>query len=88
MFFKAISNKTRCAIIKLLMKRPGSVTEICQKSGFEQSRVSHNLKCLELCGFVNARYKGKNRLYSLHPEMSSILKAIDKHLVKYRRLSA
>ena len=52
LFFKAFSNRTRFEIIKLLRKGSFSVGEITKKTSFEQSRVSHNLKCLEACGFV------------------------------------
>ncbi|MFQ6083865.1 MAG: ArsR/SmtB family transcription factor [Candidatus Aminicenantia bacterium] len=84
LFFKAISNKTRFEIIKLLRKGPKCVSDICQELGFEQSRVSHNLKCLENCGFVNSRYEGKNKIYSLDKEtILPILTAINKHLEKY-----
>ncbi|MBI2140831.1 helix-turn-helix transcriptional regulator [Candidatus Woesearchaeota archaeon] len=69
LFFKAISNKTRFEIVTRL--------------GLEQSRVSHNLKCLVDCGFVNGRYKGKSRIYSLTPEVVDILNAINRHLDKY-----
>ncbi len=83
-FFGAIANRTRCAIVQLLKKGPRSVTELCKKLGFEQSRVSHNLKYLEKSGFVNGEYKGKNRIYSLAPEVVSILNSVDKHLIKYQ----
>lgn len=53
MFFKAFSNKTRFEIIRLLRKRPKSVTELERETGFEQSRILHNLRCLEACGFVS-----------------------------------
>ena len=84
LFFKAIANKTRFEIVSMLKKGPKSVTELSEKLWFEQSRVSHNLKCLEKWGFVNGTYKGKNRIYSLDKEIIFILAAIDKHLVKYR----
>ncbi|MBI2664651.1 winged helix-turn-helix transcriptional regulator [Candidatus Woesearchaeota archaeon] len=83
LFFRAVSNKTRCDIVSLLMKGPKSVTQLCRKLGFEQSRVSHNLKCLEMCGFVSGKYEGKSRVYSLTPEVMQVLNAIDRHLVKY-----
>lgn len=84
LFFKAISNTTRFEIVTLLRRSPKNVTELCEKLGFEQSRISHNLKCLENCGFVNCKYNGKNRIYSLDSEVAAILYAIDKHLVNYR----
>ena len=65
LFFKAFSNETRLKIIDLLKEGALTVTEICEKTGFEQSRVSHNLKCLENCGFVIAEQNGKWRKYSL-----------------------
>lgn len=84
LFFKAFSNKTRFEIIKLLRKNSKNVSEICKKLGFEQSRVSHNLKCLEACGFVNSKWQGKNKIYSLDKKhIIPILDNIDKHIKRY-----
>lgn len=84
MFFKAFSNTTRFKIINLLKNDPMTVTEICSKLGFEQSRVSHNLKCLEQCGFVNGKQNGKWKTYSLDKEtIIPIIKLFDKHVEKY-----
>jgi len=86
LFFKAFSNKTRFEIIRLLKKCPKSVTEICKELGFEQSRVSHNLKCLENCGFVSSKRNGKNKIYSLDKKhILPILDNIDKHIERYNR---
>ena len=84
MFFKAFSNKTRFEIIKLLRKGSKNVTEICNELGFEQSRVSHNLKCLIECGFVTNNKNGKERIYSLEKNtVMPMLNLIDKHIKKY-----
>jgi DNA-binding transcriptional ArsR family regulator len=84
LFFKAFSNNTRFEIITLLRKGSISVSDIAKKTGFEQSRVSHNLKCLEACGFVNTKWKGKNKIYSLDKKhIIPILKNIEKHIGKY-----
>ena len=81
LFFKAFSNNTRFEIVKLLKKKPMSVSEIVEKTGFEQSRVSHNLKCLENCGFVVIKKNGKERIYELDKEhIIPILNEINKHL--------
>lgn len=86
LFFKAFSNNTRFEIIKLLRKKPMSVSEIIEKTGFEQSRISHNLKCLESCGFVDAKQNGKQRIYELDKKhIIPILKEIDKHLQSYNK---
>ncbi len=86
LFFKAFSNKTRFEIIRLLRNGPKNVTGISLELGFEQSRVSHNLKCLENCGFVNLEWDGKHRIYSLDEEhIVPILEGIDKHIDKYNK---
>jgi DNA-binding transcriptional ArsR family regulator len=82
-FFRALSNQTRFAIVQLLRERPHYVGEIVEALGMEQSRVSHNLGCLLNCGFVQSEWQGKNKVYRLHPDLSPILSAIDKHIGKY-----
>jgi len=86
LFFKALSNKSRIAIINSLRKGPKSVTEMCQELGFEQSRVSHNLACLAFCGFVIGKRNGKNKVYSLNAEtIRPLLILVDTHIQKYAR---
>lgn len=82
-FFRALSNSTRFAIVQLLRERPHYVGEIVEQLGFEQSRVSHNLGCLLNCGFVEWEWRGKNKVYRLHPDLAPILAGIDKHLARY-----
>lgn len=86
LFFKAFSNQTRLDIIYLLMKKPLNVMQICKKTGFEQSRVSHNLKCLENCGFVSKTNNGNFREYSLDKEtIIPIVNLFDTHIKKYKK---
>ncbi len=86
LFFKAFSNYTRLEIIKLLRRKPLTVTEICEKTGFEQSRVSHNLRCLEHCGFVKVTPNGNFREYALDDEtIIPIVDLFEKHIRKYKK---
>ena len=86
LFFKAFSNDTRLEIIQILRKKPLTVTEMCQKTGFEQSRVSHNLKCLENCGFVSSSNEGNFRRYKLDEEtITTIVNLFEKHISKYTK---
>lgn len=86
LFFKAFSNQTRLEIIELLRKKPLTVTEICDKTGFEQSRVSHNLKCLEYCGFLKVTPNGNFRKYELDTEtIVPIVDLFAKHIKKYKK---
>jgi len=85
LFFKAFSNQTRLEIINLLKKKSLNVMEICKKTGFEQSRVSHNLKCLENCGFVIVTKDGNYRKYALDKEtIVPIIDLFEKHIKKYK----
>lgn len=84
LFFKAFANKTRFEIIELLIKAPKTVNQICKKLGYEQSRVSHNLKCLVDCGFIQNKRVGKTKVYSLDQKtIIPILKLVDTHIGKY-----
>jgi ArsR family transcriptional regulator len=85
LFFKAFSNYTRLEIIQLLRNKSLTVTEICEKTGFEQSRVSHNLRCLEHCGFVKVTPNGNFRKYELDAEtIVPIVDLFEKHIQKYK----
>ena len=84
-FFRAIAHPARFAIVQLLRQQARNVTEICEQLDFEQSRVSHNLGCLLQCGFVQWRWQGKNKVYSLNPGVSTLLKGMDRHIARYAR---
>lgn len=69
-----------------MRKKPLTVTEVCTKTGFEQSRVSHNLRCLENCGFVIVTPNGNFRKYELDKEtIVPIIDLFEKHLIKYKK---
>ncbi len=86
MFLKALCNKTRFEIIMLLKEGPKNVMEISNTLKYEQSRISHNLKKLESCGFVNQKSKGKLRIYNIETNyINPILKNIEKYKIKYQK---
>lgn len=90
LFFKGFSNRTRFEIISLLQRTPLTVNEIAKKLNFEQSRVSHNLRCLERCGFVTIEEDGRYRRYTLDSDtIVPMLKLVNNHITKYKgRLKA
>ena len=84
MFFETIANKTRLAILEALDKRPMSVTEICKTIKEEQSKVSHNLKILTDCHFLDVKKQGKKRIYSLNKEIIvPLMNLVKKHVARY-----
>jgi DNA-binding transcriptional ArsR family regulator len=83
-FFETIGNKTRLRILELLMAKPMSVTEIHTKLGEEQSKISHNLKKLADCHFIDAKKEGKKRVYSLNKEtIFPLMNLVGKHVSTY-----
>ena len=60
-----LSNELRIKIIEELQKGPKSVGELAEKTGTEQSKISHALQSLKECRFVISSKKGKERIYSL-----------------------
>ena len=68
-FFRKLSNPLRIKIIESLSKKPKTVSQLSKDINVEQSKLSHALKSLRLCNIVNAKQKGKNRIYSLDKEM-------------------
>ena len=81
MFFDTISNKTRMSIIESLLKGDKSVNDICSDLKEEQSKVSHSLKRLMECNFLEVQRDGKKRVYSLNKKtVVPILKLVDKHV--------
>jgi DNA-binding transcriptional ArsR family regulator len=85
-FASVLSNRTRFDIVTLL-RREGemSVSEICHRLGYEQSRISHNLKCLLNCGFVEVEQRGKNRIYRMSEIVSKILDDLEDYMTEYQK---
>ncbi|MBL7054638.1 winged helix-turn-helix transcriptional regulator [Candidatus Woesearchaeota archaeon] len=83
-FFETFSNKTRMKIIAELISGAKSVNYICKRINEEQSKVSHNLKKLSECNFINVKAEGKKRIYSLNKDtIKPILKLVEKHVKTY-----
>ena len=84
LFFKGLANKTRLSLMKTLSKGSMSVSELCAELGFEQSRVSHNLGCLEFCGFVKSERNGKKKIYSLNEKtIGPLMSIVDNHIKQH-----
>jgi DNA-binding transcriptional ArsR family regulator len=81
-----LADDCRLNVINLLSKEPLTVSELCEKLNYEQSRMSHCLRSLKAHGFVVSKKKGKTREYSLEAKtMVPLLKLIDEHVDKYHK---
>jgi ArsR family transcriptional regulator len=84
LFLRALSNETRLLVLETLRTEAKCVSEISEDLGFEQSRVSHSLKCLCNCGFVEVERQGKKRIYRINKEtIVPLFETIDRHVAKY-----
>lgn len=87
-FFTVLGNKQRVKILQYLSQDgPKSVTEIGSKLKIEQSAVSHNMRRLLLCHFVEVKQQGKERIYmineeTIHPLFDLITKHVESYCVK------
>ena len=82
-FFINFANKANLEIISLLREGPMNVKSIIEKTGREQSAVSHNLKKLCDCHIINVEKRGRERLYSLNKDIViPILKLVERHVQK------
>lgn len=83
-FFSNLSNPLRISIVTSLRKKEKSVSELIEELNVEQSKISHALKSLKNCKIVEAKQKGKQRIYSLNKKtIIPILNLIDKHATKF-----
>ena len=80
-FFETLGNQTRLDIIHLLKKEPHNVGDISNILDYEQSLVSHHLKRLLSCGFVNVKIQANQRIYNLNAEtIEPLLNLVDQHV--------
>jgi DNA-binding transcriptional ArsR family regulator len=67
-FFAGLSDATRVRILELLAAESLTVTELVDRLGLAQGRVSSHLSCLRWCGYVEARVEGRYNRYRLMDE--------------------
>jgi DNA-binding transcriptional ArsR family regulator len=83
-FFSVLSNPTRLAALETLMEGSMNVGQLAESLGQEQSMVSHNLRPLVRCRFVEVERRGKERFYRVnHDTMDSLFKIVEMHAENY-----
>lgn len=84
-FFKTLANDNRLQIIHFLAESGSkNVSDIVGGTKLEQTLVSHNLKRLHECHFVEVEKNGKERVYSLNKKtIDPLLALMDKHVNSY-----
>lgn len=83
-----LGNEVRINIIKLLIEKERTVQEISAKLNKEQSLISHSLKQLRECSFIDYKKKGKQNIYYLKSEIfrdknKTLFEMFNEHTKKY-----
>jgi len=67
-FHKALADVNRLRIVRCLVGRPHSVTDLIEQVGLSQPLVSHHLKRLRDAGLVRTERVGRETVCTLRPE--------------------
>jgi ArsR family transcriptional regulator len=85
LFFGAFANKNRFRILNKLNKKSLCAGELQKKLNIEQTHLSHDLRCLLNCKFINVRKDGKKRIYSTNNDTKELVDEVSKHVKKYEK---
>lgn len=80
-FFEALASENRLKILDILSEDERTVSEISEITAIEQSSVSHHLKCLRNCGFVQRKTDGNRRIYRINSEIvEKLFSTVEEHI--------
>jgi len=83
-FFEALGHPARIHIINALRKGERTVSELIGLTKIEQSLLSHNLKKLQLAGFIASKRDGRFIIYSLNKKtIEPLMRMIDGHVEQH-----
>jgi len=83
-FFATLANPTRLAILERLQDGAMNVSGLAELLDQEQSMISHNLKLLERCGFIESERRGKEKYVHLNKEIiGPLFEFVEHHAAKH-----
>lgn len=81
-FFRGLTDLTRLRIIELLLDEgEKNVSELVERLGQPQSRISSHLACLRWCGYVSSRREGKYIYYQVADERVAQLLTLGRSII-------
>ena len=83
LFFDAFANKNRFRILIALRNKELCAGELQKSLDIEQTHLSHDLKCLLNCKFINVRKDGRRRIYSINKETKDLVDEVMSHVKNY-----
>ena len=74
-YFRVLGDPTRLRILRALLERERTVSELVRLVGAPQSRVSNHLACLKWCRVAESERRGRNVVYRVtDPRVRGLLK--------------
>ncbi len=85
LFFDAFANQNRFRILVALRDKEMCAGELQKELNIEQTNLSHDLRCLLNCRFVNVRKDGRKRIYSINDETKDLVDEVTRHVKRYEK---
>lgn len=70
-FLKVLADQTRLAVVRLLIRKSLTVSELNDSLGIEQTLLSHHLRVLRDAAIVQCQREGRAIRYSLSSDVKS-----------------
>jgi DNA-binding transcriptional ArsR family regulator len=84
-FFEALGSENRLKILDILGEGEKTVSELSEIAAIEQSSVSHHLKCLRNCGFVQRKTDGNKRIYKINSKaVEKLFLGVEEHIENHK----
>jgi DNA-binding transcriptional ArsR family regulator len=78
-FFKGFADASRLTILRALIKKSKTVSDLVEETGLSQPNTSAHLACLLECGIVQKEKRGREAIYQISmKEIAHILKDAEK----------
>lgn len=72
-------------MLRLLLERPRTVSELVEATASSQSKVSNHLACLRWCRFAEAEREGRNVIYRVtDPRIGAFLQVAQDLTLEHR----
>jgi len=84
-FLRCLGDKTRLRIVKALIEREKTVTQLVQELQSSQANISGHLKTLKNSGILKSRQQGKYVYYSLDEDIEELLTYLENRILSLRR---
>ena len=76
--FRVLGDPTRLGVLRLLLERPRTVSELVEAMGSSQSKLSNHLACLRWCRLVDGEREGRHVTYRVtDPRIRALIEAAD-----------